>query len=196
MTDFLASFNLGAQAPAASNDSQCDSIEQLQHQLRAVLRLKVTPNRAEHISTTLELKATVQFTLALSRTENGALEDLDNLDPSLGGAQPTGLPTGQAGEHSSRVVLANETLINQPHSDPALQRTVAKHIISVIGATDGSTWIAREVSRGSQGWTFTYLCKASFRQWKQQTSNNPTNTIVGEFSLRDPDPVLHSECNL
>ncbi|KAF4989459.1 hypothetical protein FDECE_14714 [Fusarium decemcellulare] len=192
MADFLASFNLGAQTPAASNNPQCDSVQDLQLHLRGILDAKATPNRAEHVSTTLELRATVRFQLPVSESENGTLENLSNLDPSLGGAQSTGMPGDQAGAQLSRVVYANDTLMNQPHDDPALQRSVAKHIISIVSSTDGSTWTVREVSRGAQGWTFTYLCKDSYQQWSRQTAKNPTKAIVGEYSQREPEPSLHS----
>ncbi|KAJ4205161.1 ATP-dependent DNA helicase II subunit 1 [Fusarium falciforme] len=192
MADFLASFNLGAQTPAASSNPQCDSVQDLQLRLRGALDAKVTPNRAEHLSITLELGATVRFELSVSEPENGALDNLNNIDPLMGGMRSASVAADQAGGQLSRVVFANDTLMNQPQDDPALQRSVAKHIIGLVSATDGSTWTVREVSRGSQGWTFTYLCKDSYQQWNRQTSKNPTKAIVGEFSQRDPDPVLHA----
>ncbi|KAM0563736.1 hypothetical protein ACHAPJ_001468 [Fusarium lateritium] len=192
MADFLASFGLGAQTPAASSNPQCDSVEELQLQLRRTLDAKATPTRAEHVSLTIELRATVRFQLAVSESENGTLESLNSIDPSLGGAQSVGLNGGQDGGELSRVVFANDTLMNQPQDDPTLQRSVAKHIVSIVSSTDGSIWTVREVSRGAQGWTFTYLCKDSYQQWSRQNSKNPSKTIVGEFSQREPDPVLHT----
>ncbi|KAM0225529.1 hypothetical protein ACHAQD_001466 [Fusarium lateritium] len=192
MTDFLASFGLGAQSPAVSSNPQCDSVDELQLQLRGILDAKATPTRAEHIAITIELRATVRFQLAVSESENGALENLNSFDPSLGGAQSAGMNGGQDGAQLSRVVFANDTLMNQPQDDPALQRSVAKHIISTISSTDGSTWMVREVSRGTQGWTFTYLCKDSYQQWSRQNAKNSTKTVVGEFSQREPDPILHT----
>ncbi|RTE81665.1 hypothetical protein BHE90_003807 [Fusarium euwallaceae] len=191
MADFLASFNLGAQTPAASSNPQCDSVQDLQLHLRGALDAKVTPNRAEHLSITLELRATVRFQIAVSEPENGAVDNLNNTDPSMG-VRSASVAADQAGGQLSRVVFANDTLMNQPQDDPALQRSVAKHIIGLVSSTDGSIWTVREVSRGSQGWTFTYLCKDSCQQWNRQTSKNPTKAIVGEFSQRDPDPVLHA----
>jgi ATP-dependent DNA helicase 2 subunit 1 len=193
MTDFLASFGLGAQSLAVSSSPQCDSVEELQLQLRHILEAKATPTRAEHVAITIELRATVRFQLAVSGSENGALENFNSLDPSLGGAQSAGINGDQDGAQLSRVVFANDTLMNQPQDDPALQRSVAKHIVSMISSTDGSTWIVREVSRGTQGWTFTYLCKDSYQQWSRQNAKNPTKTVVGEFSQREPDPILHSK---
>ncbi|KIL93588.1 hypothetical protein FAVG1_03570 [Fusarium avenaceum] len=192
MTDFLASFGLGAQSPAVSSNPQCDSVEELQHQLRGILDAKATPTHAEHVAITIELRATVRFQLAVSEPENGVLGNLNNLDPSLGGAQSSGMNYDQNGSQLPRVVFANDTLMNQPQDDPALQRSVAKHIISTISSTDGSTWIVREVSRGTQGWTFTYVCKDSYQQWNRQNAKNSTKTVVGEFSQREPDPILHT----
>ncbi|KAF6524029.1 hypothetical protein HZS61_012528 [Fusarium oxysporum f. sp. conglutinans] len=193
MVDFLASLGLGgAQTPAASSNSQCDSVEELQLKLRSILDAKVTPTRAENVALTIELRATVRFQLPVSESENGTLESLNNIDPSLGGAQSVGMNGNQDEGQLSRVVFANDTLMNQPQDDPTLQRSVAKHIISIISSTDGSTWTVREVSRVTQGWTFTYLCKDSYQQWTRQNAKNPTKTIVGEFSQREPDPVLHA----
>ncbi|KAI1026926.1 hypothetical protein LB503_012790 [Fusarium chuoi] len=193
MSDFLASLGLGgAQTSAASSNSQCGSVEQLQLKLRSILDAKATPTRAEHVALTIELRATVRFQLPVSESENGTLESLNNIDPSLGGAQSVGMNDNQDEGQLSRVVFANDTLMNQPQDDPTLQRSVAKHIISIISSTDGSTWTVREVSRGTQGWTFTYLCKDSYQQWTRQNAKNQTKTIVGEFSQREPDSVLHA----
>ncbi|KAF4454086.1 ATP-dependent DNA helicase 2 subunit 1, partial [Fusarium austroafricanum] len=194
MTDFLASLGLGgAHTPATSSNPQCDSVEELQLQLRGILDAKATPTRAEHVAITIELRATVRFQLAVSESENGTLESLNGIDPLLGGAQSVGMNGNQDGGQLSRVVFANDTLVNQPQDDPALQRSVAKHIISIISSTDGSIWTVREVSRGTQGWTFTYLCKDSYQRWSRQNAKNPKKTIVGEFSQREPDPVLHGK---
>ncbi|KLP21131.1 uncharacterized protein LW94_5668 [Fusarium fujikuroi] len=193
MADFLASLGLGgAQTSAASGSSQCGSVEELQLKLRSILDAKATPTRAEHVALTIELRATVRFQLPVSESENGTLESLNNIDPSLGGAQSVGMNGNRDEGQLSRVVFANDTLMNQPQDNPTLQRPVAKHIISIISSTDGSTWTVREVSRGTQGWTFTYLCKDSYQQWTRQNAKNQTKTIVGEFSQREPDPVLHA----
>lgn len=192
MADFLASLGFGGtQTTAASTNSECDSIEQLQNRLKSILDAKTTPTRAEHVATTIELRATVRFQLAVSGSENGIHESSNSPDPSIGGAQSAGENNGQDAGQLSRVVYANETLMNQPQDNPSLQRSVAKHIISVISSTDGSTWAVRKVSRGTQGWSFTYLCKDSFQYWSRQNAKNPTKTIVGEFSQREPDPILH-----
>ncbi|KAF4443155.1 ATP-dependent DNA helicase 2 subunit 1 [Fusarium acutatum] len=190
MVDFLASLGLGG--AQTSSNSQCDSVEELQLKLRSILDAKATPTRAEHVALTIELRATVRFQLPVSELENGTLESLNNIDPSLGGAQSVGMNGNRDEGQLSRVVFANDTLMSQPQDDPTLQRSVAKHIISIISSTDGSTWTVREVSRGTQGWTFTYLCKGSYQQWSRQNAKNQTKTIVGEFSQREPDPVLYA----
>ncbi|CAM1511190.1 Fc.00g087030.m01.CDS01 [Cosmosporella sp. VM-42] len=192
MADFLAGFDLGAQSPAQSNNLSCDSVQDVQIHLRGVLDAKATPNRAEHVSITMELRSAVRFTLVLSEPENDVLEGLAHIDPSLGGSRSTSIPIDQTGGQLSRVVEANETLMNQPQDNPALQRSVAKHIITAVSATDGSTWNVREVSRGAHGWTFTYLCKDSYQQWSRQNAKNPMKAIVGEYSQREPDPKLFS----
>lgn len=193
MADFLSSFNLGTQTPAPSNNLSCSSVQDIQLHLRGVLDSKVTPNRAEHVSVTLELKSTVCFTLMLSESENGVLENLNNIDPTLGGTRSTPLPMEQSGGQLSRVVEANETLMNQPQDNPVLQRSVAKHIVTAVSATDGSTWNVREVSRGPQGWTFTYLCRDSCRQWSRQNAKSTSKAVIGEYSEREPDQVLHGK---
>lgn len=194
MADFLASFNLGPETPAPSNNASLGSVDEMQMQLQGQIESRSTPNRAEHVSMTMELRATVQFVLSVSEAENNVLENLSNTDPALGGARSTSIPAGQEGGRLSRVVYANESLMNQPQDNPALQRAVAKHIVSVLGATDGSVWTVREVSRGAHGWTFTYLCKDSAAQWIRQNSKNPSKAIVGEFSMRELDPVLSCRC--
>ena len=190
MADFLASLGFGGtqSSTATSNNPQCDSVEQLQNKLRGILDAKATPTRAEHVAITIELRATVRFQLPVSESENGNQENLNGLDQ----LQSAGADGQQDAGQLSRVVFANDTLMNQPQDDPSLQRSVAKHIISTISSTDGSTWTVREVSRGTQGWTFTYLCKDSFQCWNRQHAKNPVQTIVGEFSQREPDPVLHA----
>ncbi|KAM0419522.1 hypothetical protein ACHAPD_003084 [Fusarium lateritium] len=193
MADFLASLGFGgAQTTTVSNNSQCDSVEQLQNQLRGILDAKVTSTRAEHVAITTELRATVRFQLTVSELENGAHNNPNNLNTSMEGVQSTGVNGDQDAGQPPRVVFANDTIMNQPQDDPALQRSVANHIISTISSADRSIWIVQVVSRGAQGWTLTYLCKDSFQHWSRQTAKNPSKTIVGEFSQREPDPTLHT----
>jgi len=114
-------------------------------------------------------------------------DGLDTVDPSLGGLSSSGATDG-AGQ-ATRVVLANETLMNQS-DNPVLQRSVAKYILGAVSAADASTWMLRDLSRGSHGWTFTYICKDSHQYWYRQTAKNPSQAVIGEYSLQEPDPVL------
>lgn len=188
MSDFLASFNLGPDNPPPVNSGQFASVDELQLHLRGVLEQKTTEKRAEHVAVTLELRNTVQFALTLSESENDALEGRNQIDPSLGGQRSGSMSVDPAGQ-TTRVVVANEALMNQPEN-PVLQRTVAKHLIGIVSAVDGSNWVLRDLSRGAQGWTFTYICKDSLQHWTRQTSKLPTKAVIGEYSHREPDPVL------
>lgn len=48
----------------------------------------------------------------------------------------------------------------------------------------------RQVSRGEQGWTFTYICKDSWQAWSRQVAKNPAKTVIGEWSEKiGQDPV-------
>ncbi|KAK7422251.1 ATP-dependent DNA helicase II subunit 1 [Neonectria punicea] len=186
MADFLASFDLGVQTAAPSNNLPCDSVDDLKLHLRSILDAKTSPTRAEHVSITMELRASVRFIIPLlSEPQNG---DLSNIDPSLGGG--TEAPN-QLGDRPSGVVVANEALTNQPQDDPTLQTSVAKHIIATLGSIDGSTWTIREVTRGPQGWKFTYLCKDSFQQWNRQNAKHSTKAVVGDH-IQQQDPILRN----
>lgn len=193
MSDFLASFGLGAQAASTSNNLPCDSVDDLDLHLRRVLNEKATPFRAEHVSITMELRATVRFSLSLPERENGDIDGLNSVDPLLG---RTPVSEEQPSRHVSRNVGANEALMNQPQSDPVLQTSIAKHIIAILGVIDGSDWTVREVTREAQGWTFTYLCRNSFQVWSRQHAKSSSKSIVGEYSQREPDPGLHGRSTL
>ncbi|PHH90357.1 hypothetical protein CDD83_3919 [Cordyceps sp. RAO-2017] len=191
MADFLASFNLGADDGAPPQPSTCASIEGLQLRLAATLADKSTETRVEHVSTSLDICATTHLTVSFSMEENGVLEALSNLDPSLGGLHSTSVSVDTAEEQAMRKITASDALTNQPQDDPVLQRAVAKLIISAVSATDSSTWVVRDMSRGPQGWNFTYICDNSFQQWNIQNKGK-TDAIIGEYTLREPDPVLMS----
>ena len=190
MADFLSSFNLGSELPARSNDPGCASVDDLQLRLRAVLAAKTTPTRAEHVSLALELRASVRFALGTADPDGDALEGLSLVDPSLGGFRSHVVPAGENGGQAHRIVSATETLMNQPENDPVLQKAVAKHVIGAISAADGSSWTVREVSKGNQGWTFTYICKDSYQHWSRLNSKAFSHAIIGEYSLKEQDPVL------
>lgn len=192
MADFLAGFTFGADDASQSRTSACDSTDDLQFRLRAMLDAKVTPTRAEHVATTLDIAATAQLTLSLSQADNDALEGLTNVDPSLGGIRSTGVTAENPGGATLRVTQAADALMDQPQDDPVLQRVIAKHIISAVSATDGGAWVMREMSRGLGGWSFSYLCKDSFQQWDRQNKGR-SKPVVGEFTSKEPDPNMMSE---
>lgn len=167
----------------------CTSVDDLKLQLGGLREQRVTDARAEHISATFEFRPTVIFNVP--ETENDAV-DPQNFDPALGGtpgAAPAAPMNGSANP-ATRDIRAHDTLINQPTDDPALQKLVAKHIVTSLGNVDGSSWIVRSVSRNSSGWTFTYLCKNSTQSWMRQNSKNTAKLRVGESSGKDGyDPV-------
>lgn len=189
MADFLATFNFSAEKQAPRNNREVPSVEELQSRLLVALQDKVTPTRAEHLSLSVELRASVSFTIDLSDGENSGLEGLDTLDRSLGGLSSNGVAIDETTGQATRVVTASETLMAQS-DNPVLQRAVTKHIIGAISAADGSTWVVRDLSRGSHGWSFTYICKDSHQHWSRQNSKNPVLPIIGEYSLKEADPTL------
>jgi ATP-dependent DNA helicase 2 subunit 1 len=195
MADFLSSFGLGADNSAPVASGHCNSVDELALHLRDALfpANKTSETKVEHVAVTLELRNTVQFHLSLSESENEALEGLNNVDPSLGGVRSASLsvdPVGGQGQ-ATRVVAANETLMKQS-DNPVLQRTVAKHILGAVSAVDGSNWTIRDLSRGQQGWTFTYICRDSLQHWTRHNAKNPNKAIICEYSQREPDPNLMS----
>lgn len=190
MADFLASFNLGGDAGLPIDSDKYGSVDELALHLRSLLEQKTTETRAEHVAVTLELRPTVQFHLSLSESENEAFEGLNSMDSSMGGARSASMSVDPAGQ-ATRSVSGNDTLMNQSEN-PVLQRTVTKHIIGVLGTMDHSNWTLRDLSRGQQGWTFTYICKDSLQQWNRHHAKNPSNSIIGEYSQKEPDEVLMS----
>lgn len=192
MADFLASFNFGAAEQATSNAHTCASVDELRQRLHGVIEPSVTPTRAEHVAVTLELRASVLFSLHLTDAENTAFEGLSGIDPSLGGIRSGSMAVPQPDGLFLRTVHANDTVMNQPQDNPVLQKSVAKQIVDVIGATDGSAWTVREMSRTSQGWNFVYACKDSQQLWERHHAHGTKTAVVGEYSLKEPDPVLMS----
>lgn len=147
----------------------CTSIDDLQRQLHHIVSAKSSDTRAEHVSLSFEFRYNTTFHLA-AESEDGVAD----------GADPANQPDGQ--QPVTRTVSASETVQNQPSDDPVLQRAVAKHIVSTTGRVDGSSWNVRQVSRNSQGWTFTYLCKHSMQSWKRQHAKNTQRPVVAAFS--------------
>ncbi|KAM0328173.1 hypothetical protein ACHAQA_005580 [Verticillium albo-atrum] len=153
--------------------------EQIQDQLRRAIEYRVHPTRAEHVSITLDIRNTVQFTLVTTESEAPQA----NVDPALGGAPPA---TQTPGSGATKTVRVNDVLVNQPQDDPSLQRHVAKHIVELLSAADGTAWVVRDISRGSHGWTFTYVCKDSLAVWMRQYQKSPAKGAIGDYSLKDP----------
>lgn len=194
MDDFLLD-----DAPKANY--ACNSIEDLQLQLADLRQAKVTDTKAEHISATFEFRSTTVF--SIPETENDGADANQNLDPALGGSSaatpdapaivnggPTPVTPATPATPATRDVRAHDTLMNQPADDPALQKAVAKHIITSLGTVDHSAWIVRSVSRSASGWTFHYLCRNSTQAWQRQNSKNAAKVLVGESSGKDGhDPV-------
>ena len=180
-------FSILSQAAAPRNSLSGTSIEDLEKHLRGLLESKVSAEKAERLWFTYEILSSAQFTVSLSRSENDALEgDIDSVLGSAGSSE------GPDGAQFTRVIPANFTIMNQPQDDPTLQRMVAKHIIGSLGTCDGSSWAVREVSRGPQGWSFTYICKASMQSWRRQNAKSMQNVVVGEYSEKERDPVSSS----
>ncbi|KAI1312444.1 hypothetical protein F5Y03DRAFT_390791 [Xylaria venustula] len=160
---------LGLSAPRLN--TACSSVEDLQGQLHQLLAAKTTDTRAEHVSPSFELLPHTALHLP-AEPEHGAI---DGADPHLEAARSQ--------QHSvARTVLASETVQNQPSDDPVLQKAAAKHISNAIGAVDNSTWTVRQVTRGAQGWQFTYICKASLQAWNRANGKNPDRPVIASYS--------------
>ncbi|KAI8623880.1 hypothetical protein F5Y19DRAFT_345351 [Xylariaceae sp. FL1651] len=148
----------------------CNSVQDLQDQLHQLLATKSTDIRAEHTSTNFELRSQTPFHLA---------DDADNLAT---GSTDLTQPQQQQQQAVTRIVLASETVQNQPTDNPVLQKAVAKHISSAVGAVDNSAWIVRQVARGAQGWKFTYICKDSLQAWNRANAKNAERPVIGSYS--------------
>jgi hypothetical protein len=153
--------------PSQSNIA-CNSVQDLQGHLHHLLAAKTTDTRAEHTSTNFELLSHAAFYL-VSESDNGALASTG------AGTEPNSSP-------ATRTVIASDTVQNQPADDPALQKTVAKHLTSAIGVVDHSTWTVREVTRGVQGWQFTYICKDSLQAWNRANAKNTERPVIASYS--------------
>ncbi|KAJ8124201.1 hypothetical protein ONZ43_g29 [Nemania bipapillata] len=153
----------------------CSSIEDLQNHLHQLLAAKTTDTRAEHISPNFELLSHTQFQLA-PNPENGPADG-----PT---SDPTQSQQSQQSQQSpiARTVVASETVQNQPADDPVLQKAVAKHISSAIGVVDNSAWTVRQVTRGAQGWQFSYICRDSLQAWNRANAKTPDRPVIGGYS--------------
>lgn len=153
----------------ARSNVLCSSIEDLQGHLHQLLAAKTSDTRAEHISPSFELLSHTHFHLAP--------------DPENGPADGTALDPAQSQQPPiARTVAASETVENQPTDDPILQKAVAKYISNAIGVVDGSAWTVRQVTRGAQGWQFSYICKDSLQAWNRANAKNPERPVIGGYS--------------
>lgn len=189
MTDIFA---ILGQAAAPRNSVSSSSIEDLEKHLRELLETKVSPDKAERISFNFDISSAAKFTVSISQSENDVLEGLGGIDPDLGGARPPAAPGTPDGAQAERVISASDTVMNQPQDNPTLQRIVARHIIGSVGACDGSTWAVREMSRGAQGWSFTYICKDSMQSWRRQNAKSMQGVVVGDYTEKEMDPLSTS----
>ncbi|KXX79196.1 hypothetical protein MMYC01_203679 [Madurella mycetomatis] len=178
---------LGAGQPNPS----CGSIADLQDRLRNLFSDHVKETRVGHISVTFELRATAIFEVPVTETENEALENASNIDPLLGGTQPSAASAVANGGQSTRRVNAIDALINQPLDDPVLQTSITRHIINGLNEVDGSNWTVHQVSRAQQGWTFTYICNDSWQSWSRQSSKTRAKVLIGEWSEKGGQDPAH-----
>lgn len=182
---------------SVGSNSSCGSVAELQDQLRTQFNAHVTESGARHITQTYELHASVVFSVSVSESENGALENAATLDPQLGGGRSAvAPPSATDGGQTFRHINAIDAVMNQPQDDSVLQKSVAKHIVAALSEVDGSNWTIRAVSRGDQGWTFTYICKDSLHAWTRQTAKTPAKLPIAAWSGKDgQDPVNLSASN-
>lgn len=166
---------------------ECTSIEDFKLQFGTLRETKVSDSKAEHITATFEFRPTAVF--HVPENESDAAEPNPNADATPNDS-PAPVTNGSGAATTTRDIRAHETLMNQPADDPALQKLVAKHIITSLGVVDGSTWTVRSISRMASGWTFQYLCKSSTQAWTRQNAKHNAKTLAGESSGKDgQDPV-------
>ncbi|KAF3360057.1 Mannan endo-1,6-alpha-mannosidase DCW1 [Verticillium dahliae VDG1] len=188
----MAGALLGLAPPSRLDDTHTNKIQiqqpdQIQDHLRRTIEYSVRPTRAEHVSVTFDIRNTVQFTLVSADNNTPAPPANANVDPALDGAPP---PVPAIAPTAARTVRVNDALANQPQDDPSLQRSVASHIVELLGAVDGATWAVRDISCGPQGWTVTYACKHSLAVWLRQHQKNPDKGLIGDYSQKDPEMAI------
>ncbi|KAI1112439.1 hypothetical protein F5Y14DRAFT_267575 [Nemania sp. NC0429] len=147
----------------------CSSLEDLQGQLHQLLAAKASETRAEHISPSFELLSHTPFYLPGDPQHSPS----DDTRPDAAQPQQPAI---------TRTVIASETVQNQPADDPVLQKAVAKLISNAIGAVDSSAWTVRQVTRGAQGWQFTYICKDSLQAWNRANASNTNRSVIASHS--------------
>ncbi|KAK2057469.1 hypothetical protein LY76DRAFT_516151 [Colletotrichum caudatum] len=165
---------------AHSDKPPVEHPDDLPNLLRRDLETKKTPTRCEHISVTLEVPSTVEFAI-----QTGDGDAQENVDSALGGVQ-----AHPVGGQPVKIVRAYDTIISQPHDNPAMQRAVAKHIVGLLSTADESTWVVREVSRGQYGWSFIYNCKDSVAMWNRQNGKTVATALIGDYSQKELEPAI------
>jgi hypothetical protein len=172
---------------------QCGSVAEVQDHLRSLLSARVTETHADHISQNFEIRATVVFDIPTTN-DGDPSENTSNIDPLLATPAPTAAQAngGPApAPTQTKRIQAIDALTNQPSDNPALQTSVARHIILAVGQVDGSNWSVRQVSRSEQGWTFTYICKDSRQAWDRQVAKNPPKIGIAEWSEKGGQDPVH-----
>lgn len=164
----------------------CDSIEDFQLQFSNLRDSKVSATIAQHLSATFELPSSTVF-----HVPEEPVNDAQNVDPARGSPSATPEPAvNENVERPTRQIRAHDAVVNQPADDSALQRAVAKHIITSLSTVDGSSWSVRNMSRNATGWTFQYICKNSTLAWARQNAKNGAKSLIGESSGKDgQDPI-------
>ncbi|KAG6109076.1 hypothetical protein E4U31_007184 [Claviceps sp. LM219 group G6] len=188
MADFLASFNFGAQNDLRRDDGACLSVADLERRLRNTIQEKKTEVRAERINNVFNIAGTAEFTINATQTQtpnNGPVA----IDPMLQGAEP--MDVYMDNQAQSVIYTALSILRSQPSSNPSIQQAVATQIVAAASAADSSSWILHHTELTTMGWTFTYLCESSTTIWNMRNQHK-VKVIVGDFSKRDPNPLLMS----
>ncbi|KAG6116107.1 hypothetical protein E4U13_002137 [Claviceps humidiphila] len=188
MADFLASFNFGAQNDLRRDDGACLSVAELEERLRNTIQEKKTEVRAERINNVFNIAGTAEFTINATQTQtpnNGLVA----IDPMLQGAEP--MDVDMEFQAQSVIYTALSILRSQPSSNPSIQQAVATQIVAAASAADSSSWILHHTELTTMGWTFTYLCEGSTTIWNMRNQHK-VKVIVGDFSKRDPNPLLMS----
>lgn len=189
MAEFLARFNFGARDDFAPDDEgACASVSELEQRFRSAIEEKTTEVRAERVSMALEIAATAEFSINATQLQ-AQDNDTSNVDPSLMGTDPMEVETDKA--HQSQMYTTLEVLRSQPSSNPSTQQAVAGLIVEAASAADSSSWMLHQAEMAPSGWIFTFLCAGSTAVWKMQNQGK-IKSVVGDYSKKDPDPVLFS----
>lgn len=184
MADIFSILGQSLNQPTPRSSLSSASIDDFSSHLSRTIESTVSPTKASHTSFTYELSSSTRLTVPASATENGS-GALDR------GATPIGLGV-DGSPQPSRIILASETIMNQPQDDPVLQKDVARYIAGVVGSCDGSAWVLREMSRKPQGWIFIYVCKQSMQVWLRRNAQSVGKIVVGDYSSKELDAVSAS----